>query len=190
MNIANPIKFNCIKHHLGFIKERVNFYTDRNISLDNLKVEMLTIGGSQMDIYTGGKSAADISLEIKNNLKDKDLLSYNNYFSWITKGNIGYKLIILSDNSIWTLRLGGEEERYVHIHPARNSINSMRVKAVTLKTAIIYYIEKKRRYLENDSLKLMNDLRGKYLNEPPLKSLKKSAGISKLIKLLESKAGV
>ncbi len=136
ISVSSPVNFNCWKHHAGFIKQQIKLHS-RTRDQIQLKKHLLVIGESQMDLYFGKLSPSEISREIISYLKKEKSFSFDRYIGWLKTETKDYKLIRLSDKSIWTLRLGENQERYVHIHPGRYSPNTIRVKATTLKTAIL-----------------------------------------------------
>jgi hypothetical protein len=89
----------------------------------------------------------------------------------------------ISDKSIWTLRLGNEKKRYIHIHPGRYSPLTIRVKAVTLKTTIAVRVLVEEIDSELPNLKSINEVRTSFLKLPPLKSLSLSSGIGKFLNI-------
>ena len=59
------------------------------------------------------------------------------FAAWLATGG-GYGLVTLpADGSVWTLRLGVADGRYVHLHPGRHTPHTVRVNAATLKTAVM-----------------------------------------------------
>ena len=94
-----------------------------------------------------------------------------------------FRQIQLRDRSIWVLRSGENQERYLHIHPGRYSPNTIRVKAITLKTAILILSIKQLDEIERIDTQLVNDIRRIYLNEPLLKSFLKASGLGRTIQL-------
>ncbi len=183
-NIPLPILFNCWKHHSGFLKEKIK----QTVELEDTTLKILIqgfvqIGSSQMDLYTGMLSPRQISNSIKIKLKEKELLDYYNYSEWIKAGYKEYRMIAIEDKSSWTLRLAKEKERFVHIHPARYSPHTIRVKSMTLKTAAAsaaYTLLNNKSYI---NINLINDVRIKYLSSPPVKSISRVPGIIEILNL-------
>ena len=68
----------------------------------------------------------------KHHLKTTD---FNSYSSWVNRQGNDYRTINLDDNSEWTLRIV-DQTNYIHIHPARYTIHTRRVKANILKTVV------------------------------------------------------
>ena len=180
--IPPPINLNCWKHHAGFIKKQIESVKETKV-LDQLKVYLLKIGESQMDLYFGEYSPAKISEQLLNYLHSKKILSSRQYKDWLSKDGKDYQLVELKDKSIWTLRLGDDVSRYVHIHPGRYSPYTVRVKATTLKTAILVLSSEKIGEIKTIETKTVNQIRKKYLDEPPLKSLSSASGLGKLLEL-------
>jgi len=125
--MATPenILFNALKHHRGFICRQLQ--TANVTSLQSL-------GNSQMDIYYGSLDLDALFKEVITLIPADDETSY---LKWL---NGGYKEITLSDTSRWVLLHGTEPGKYIHLHPARYSPHSLRVKATILKTAMAIII--------------------------------------------------
>jgi len=139
--IPEPILFNPIKHHLGFIKEFMNRCIDNNnTDILALKKDIRNIGRSVMDIYTGKLSIESICDETGNFLRTKYLNDFENFASWAGKSVECFRILRLSDNSQWTIKFHDNTQRYVHIFPARSSQCTFRVKSNTLKSALVYNI--------------------------------------------------
>ncbi len=186
-HIPEPIQFNLWKHHLNYIKGQIkNSARLGENATTVIKHEILKIGASQMDLYIGDLSPYTISLEIINKLagfgiKDKIL-----YEKWISSETKFYRSLILSDNSKWILRQGNDERKYIHIHPARSSSFCIRIKAVTLKTAILISLLSCLQNSAPENLSLINSVRKEFLDEPPIKSLAAAGSLIKLLKLIDS----
>lgn len=185
-SVPSPINFNCWKHHTGFLTEQiVTIKSEKEIK--ELRTKLLKIGESQMDLYYGKLSPSKISDQIIHSLKEKKLLSPKQYTAWLNSEDKKYSLVELSDKSVWTLLLSENPDRYVHIHPGRYSPLTIRVKATTLKTAILVFCFKQFGGVSQIDIKEVNYLRKKYLDESPLKSLSKASGLIKLIDLFRLK---
>jgi hypothetical protein len=181
-----PIHFNCWKHHAGFIKERIKaIHSEKDMG--TLRSSLLKIGESQMDLYLGKFSPEEISNQSIAMLKREKILSLEHYKKWLSKDGKDYQLISLKDKSIWTLRLSENQKRYIHLHPGRYSPHTIRVKATTLKTAILVLCLEQVGEIKSFETETVNNVRKKYLDEPPLKSLSKASGLIRLIDLLYKK---
>ncbi len=183
-SIQLPLAFNCWKHHAGFIKKQIEFYRDEKISVEELQKTLLVIGESLMDLYVGELSAQKICGEIVSKLKSTGVLAFKAYKKWLFEKGNEYKLVEISDNSVWALRLGKQEERYVHIHPGRYSPVTIRVKALTLKTAIaVLIINYEKNIPLIDTLKI-NEVRKEILNSPPFKKVSSNSAVIRIINIL------
>jgi len=120
-------------------------------------------------------------------LHRKKTFSYKQYQDWLSKEGEEYQLVELKDKSIWTLRLGDDIKRYVHIHPGRYSPHTVRVKAITLKTAIFALCSERIGEIRTIETQTVNQIRKKYLGEPPLKSFSSAYGLRRLVDLLRDK---
>lgn len=175
-----PINFNCWKHHAGFIAKQINSVR-RFGDIEKLKKCLLRIGESQMDLYLGKRTVEEIARLLLEHLHQNSINSSKEYESWLDKGNKDYQLVELKDKSIWTLRLSESSEHYVHIHPGRYSPHTVRVKAATLKTVIMILALHKLNAVSAIDTESVNDVRKKYLNEPPLKSISKASALVRLL---------
>jgi len=184
--IPPPININCWKHHAGFIKKQIESIKEIK-DLDQLKVYLMKIGESQMDLYLGEYTPLKISTQILDCLYRKKIFSARQYQDWLSKDGKDYQLVELKDGSIWTLRLGDDAESYVHIHPGRYSPNTVRVKATTLKTAIFLLCFEQLGEIKSFETETVNSIRKKYLDEPPLKSFLTASGLGRLIDLFRNK---
>jgi len=184
--LAPPINLNCWKHHSGFIKEQME--SVRGIKkLEELIIYLLKIGESRMDLYFGGYSPLQISEQIVNYLHKNKSFLFEKYRNWLLKDGKDYQLVELKDKSVWTLRLGESPVRYVHIHPGRYSPYTVRVKATTLKTVILILYFERMGEFKTFETETINQIRKKYLNEPPLKSFSKASGLGNLLDLFHNK---
>lgn len=179
-----PVLLNCWKHHLGFIKEQIQkIQPGKRTNLQNIQRHLLEIGESQMDLYLGELSSAEIGRQVIDRLNEVRIFSFNDYKIWITGEGKEYRLITLNDDSIWTLRMGVDNERYIHIHPARNTFNTIRVKAITLKTAILVLCWIKANGGLYSDVEVINKVRKDFLSEPPLKNISVNKGLIKLFSI-------
>ncbi|MBT8378043.1 MAG: hypothetical protein KJN64_02295 [Ignavibacteria bacterium] len=183
--VLSPIKFNCWKHHALFIKNKLKNYKSE-AQLEQLHPTILKIGDSQMDLYYGNLSPDEISNRIINFLDLNSIKNNKKYLCWLCSDGNDYKSMKLKDSSVWTLRSGNEEKRFVHIHPGRYSPHTVRVKALTLKTAIYVSAYSKVKYISVYDIDLINKTRLKYLDASPLKFVNKETGLGKLLTLFNS----
>lgn len=180
--IPEPLLFNPLKHHLGFIKEFINLRTESE-STDDIKDlirELKHLGTSVMDIYTGSLPVIQICKEVEDFLKQKELLTRDPFSLWAGKNIKSYRIITISDSSQWTLKYHNNELRYVHIFPARSSPHSFRVKANTLKSALLYIILIGKDFITGDDLNKVRPL----LGLSPVKDTFDTEAILEMIEIL------
>jgi hypothetical protein len=179
--IPEPFLFNPLKHHIGFIKEFINFNIDKaGADLVSVARDLRHLGSSVMDIYSGSISISNICLEAEEFLLNKHLLKRKAYEVWIETKKDDYRLIRLSDSSQWTLKFHDNPERFVHIFPARNSQHTFRVKSNTLKSALIYLIVIGKDLITGDDLNKARLLFGL----SPVKDASDSEAILQMIEIL------
>ena len=180
----SPFNLNCWKHHAGFIANQVN-KINMEAELEALPAILLKIGESQMDLYLGKLTHLQITDFTKKLLKERSVIEYESYKKWLFAGANGYRLITLPDKSTWTLRMGNQKENYIHIHPGRYSANTIRVRALTLKTAICVLAVANIYKISTFELKFINDVRKKFLKAAPVKSITSNSGLSRLLTILK-----
>lgn len=177
MNASN-ILFNALKHHRGYIRQELE-----NITPDILSEKLKVLGNSQMDIYYGQLDIPAIYNEVINHVKEAGITDETSYLQWL-KSNNGYVKITLSDSSRWILLHGTEPGRYIHLHPARYSPHSMRVKAAVLKTAMACMI------IQPDSaqpgLITLNHIRKDRLGLSPVKDLARCEHLWQVMSMLNA----
>ena len=180
--IPAPFQFNPLKHHLSYIRE----YTTVKIPEDNkpdIKIlikELKHIGTSVMDVYSGKLSIGNICSEITDFLYSEKLNEKIAYSDWTGRKYNDYRIFILSDKSQWMLKYYDDESRYVHIFPARLSPHTFRVKANTLKSAILYYVIIGKDYISRRDLNHARSL----LGLSPVKDPDETKAITEMIEIL------
>lgn len=176
--IPSPLLFNPLKHHLGFIKEFIsdNIEGNHHPSIKELK----HLGGSVMDVYSGTLTSYEICTEIKHYLKSGKLSKRNSFCSWAGIEPKAFKTIILSDGSQWVLKYYNHEQRYVHCFPARLSPHTFRIKANTLKSAILYQIYIGKDFISEEDLNTARAIAGL----SPIKDVFDAEAITEMIEML------
>lgn len=129
------ILFNALKH--SFV-EQLNLVGTQDKAV--FYASLLKLGGSQMDVYEGRLSVDCFFSECVEALTDLGIRNRTEYIVALEKGN-GYFSSTLSDGSVWVFLLGDSTERFVHIHPARHSPHTFRIKANSLKTVLALCFE-------------------------------------------------
>ena len=143
------IVFNSEKHHMQAIAKKLCEYVEEGEnSLPALMIELVNKGvlrdsyNGVIDVYIGEFSVERIKSEITEFLGGKGLLEMEAYKAYLEReGQIKrrghYTSFELSDKTSMTMRLIESEVGFVHVHPGRYSPNTFRIKANTLKTAIL-----------------------------------------------------
>jgi hypothetical protein len=130
-DIPIPVRFNPMKHHRNFMLDMLASASSEDIirSLD-------AVCNNYNDIYTGEISPEAIGKEIIRILKDEKVFPKENFVRWLNVHN-GYRKLRLPDSSEWIVRLGNEDERYIHLHPSRDGNHTVRFKGSSLKTVFL-----------------------------------------------------
>ncbi|MFD3002251.1 hypothetical protein ACFS7Z_17905 [Pontibacter toksunensis] len=182
-----PILFHPLKHHLSYIQA----FVEHNATTPGaeLKSALLTIGGSQLDLYAGPLSPLQIATEVLQHLGKLHLVQPTAYQQYLATADAAYRLVTLSDGTDWVMRWGVVEGRYVHLHPARYAQYTLRVKANVLKTAIAAVITaKKQGKIAAMDTQFINEVRAEWLALPPVKDLSFSEGLGSIIALIKNSA--
>lgn len=179
--IPGPFKFNPLKHHLGFIR---GFIAERTHTgdLNDLLRQIRHLGSSVMDIYSGGLSVRQILDDINDFLNSSQIGNKLNFSQWAGTGYTDYRIITISDSSGWALKYYDGKERFVHLFPARSSPHTFRVKANTLKSAILYLAAVGKDYITGDDLNRARAMAGL----SPVKEITETAAISGMIEILRN----
>ena len=182
--IPEPILFNPLKHHLGFIREFLYQKTEAepDSGTKNLIRELKHIGTSVMDVYTGSLIIKSICDEVREFLAQKELSGRESFARWAGTKMNDFKLISLSDDSQWTLKYYDNSKRFVHIFPARGSQHTFRVKSNTLKSALLYFILIGKDFITGDDLNKVRPL----LGLSPVKDAVDAEAITEMIEILRN----
>jgi len=182
VQIPEPLMFNPLKHYLPFIREYINIKTEE-VKYPGSKIfikELSHLGTRVMDIYTGALPAGKIFEEIIGFLELNKMPGREPYMKWVGTSYHNYKIISLSDGSQWTLKYYDDQTRYVHIFPARSSLHSFRVKANTLKSAILYLVLIGKDYISENDLNRTRALAGL----SPVRDIADVEAITEMIEIL------
>jgi hypothetical protein len=178
-SVQPPVLFHPLKHHLGWIQAFLQKSAlEGSAGLPRVAAQLITIGNSQMDLYTGTLTPEAVAGEVIGYLAGHQLLAPAHYGAWLAEAG-GYRLVPLSDGSRWVLRWGELEGYYVHIHPARYSPHSVRVKASVLKTGILASIWG-RMHGRPAGLDEVNGLRQAWAGLPPIRSAEEAEGLQRV----------
>jgi hypothetical protein len=182
--IPEPVLFNPLKHHLGFIREVMLESAESIHEADQRGIikELKHLGTSVMDVYTGSLAISEICSEVMSFLKEKRLTAEIHFSLWAGTKAREFRIISLSDDSQWTLKYYDNVRRFVHIFPARGSSHSFRVKSNTLKSAILYYIIIGKDFITGDDLNKVRPL----LGLSPIKDPVDTRAITEMIEILRN----
>jgi hypothetical protein len=120
--------------------------------------------------------------EISDFLAENKLTDRENFLIWAGRNPKDFKTITLSDDSLWILKYYNNELRYVHPFPSRYSPHSFRVKANTLKSAVLYVIFVGKDYVTEDDLNLARAIGGL----SPVKEVADAEAITEMIEMLRA----
>lgn len=184
-----PILFNFWKHHLLFLLNEIRTSATK-IDPESLRSAMKKIGNSTTDLYTGSMSIPEISEFCKRKLMEDSRFEKDTYFKWIKQDPESYREMTFPDKSIWILKIGVEKERHIHIHPGRNVLHTVRVKANILKTAYLSNLFACRYEKSPMDIDLINSLRNDVLDLSPIKFVTMNHDLGKIIYLFGKNLGI
>jgi len=182
LQIPEPILLNPLKHYLPFIREFTNINSEKESypgSKEFLK-ELRHLGTCVMDIYKGYIFPESIFQEISEFLKSNGLTGRTAYREWAGTSFSSHRIINLSDGSNWTLKYSDKGTRFVHLFPARYSQHTFRIKANTLKSAILYQVLIGKNFISEDDLNKVRAL----LGLSPIKEIADVEAITEMIEML------
>jgi hypothetical protein len=172
-----PVTFNPVKHHLGYIMQQIKEW--QKMEWPAIERELLLMGNNMLDLYYGSLSVSDILQECNHIFYTKRIINSLQLSEWLSPYE--YRKITLSDSSVWVVKKGTDNERFIHIHPAKYSPFSIRARATTLKT--VAALKTEATGIKKDSIfniNTVNQIRTGHLNLSPVKTLVKNKGIARL----------
>jgi hypothetical protein len=183
--IPAPLLFNPLKHHLGYIRNYVLEITDSRDNDFTTKVikELRHIGGSVMDLYSGALTHIEICDEFLCHLTTKKLNNPDLFSKWVGTGPQDFKTIYLTDGSQWIMKYHDNDQHFVHIYPARFSPHTFRIKANTLKSAILYQLFIGKAFVTEEGLNTARAIAGL----SPVKDVFDTQAITEMIEMLIGK---
>ncbi len=173
IDIPIPVRFNPFKHHRNYIIGIL-----RSASPELISILLDPICHNYIDIYTGMLTPEEIGDGIIDILKSRQVFQVVDFTPWLGTPN-GYRLIALEDCSEWIIRRSAENERYIHIHPARTGPLTIRIKGSTLKTVFLLNAGVGE-IGEPPALEKVNLIR-RQIGLSPVKSLDRNKGILKCL---------
>jgi hypothetical protein len=178
---------NTWKHHAGALRQRIaRVALTGPCALEELAGNLVVIGTELMDLYTGTFTPAELGQRILERLQAEDRLALEPYRRWVEEGGGYQRLTLTEDGSEWTLRLGEETDRYIHLHPCRWVPQTRRVRANVLKTAVMVLAYAGVHGGDPYNVKLVNAVRRQYLELAPVKELTGDQGLSVVLDLLRT----
>lgn len=182
--LSHRVRFNPWKHHMLWVKSQIEEFLRNNpasfTANEALINEIKAVNNNQVDIYTGSILPEDLTKTIDNELCQNNIVSREDFQIWMKVPE--YRIFTLEDGSKWVLRLGIENDQYIHIHPARNSPHVVRVHGSSWKAALVTKILGLDP--ENINLNRYNEIRENYLSLSPVKSLINNTRLWKTMHLL------
>jgi hypothetical protein len=172
------IVYHHLKHHLSSIKSFM--LTQCATSSEAYLQQLKRLGASQFDLYTGLLTSNQAVEEVFCYLQKNNCAAFLTYAAWIHE-NGGFQNITLSDTSIFTLRFLNDPKLFIHVHPARYSPHTLRIKANAMKSAIVYAI--KHPLSITLELETINQIRAE-LSLSPIRSAVQANEINKCLNLL------
>jgi hypothetical protein len=190
LEVPPPVLFNTYKHHAAALRARIQAVALAGpAALAELGSHLAVLGTKLMDVYTGRLWPGEIGRLILDRLNDEGRLERAAYRAWLA-GQDGYAVVELAEGSRWVLRLGDDNDRYVHLHPARWSPNTVRVRANVLKTAFLVRVWVGIHGGDPMDRVVINEVRREFLALPPLGADPEGdAGLGVVLALLGEPAG-
>lgn len=178
MLTRDNILFNAFKHHAGFVRKCLS-EQDQETFFNHLK----TIGNCQLDFYYGSLSIESVGSQIIEHLASLGVDSFKSYQELLDQHD-HYHTLVLSDDSGWVVRMGKVKEKFIHVHPARNSPHTLRITASAMKTAlaIIYRVNNGAMY--GYELDAVNAMRHQFLSLPPVKKLEDLKAVERIKRIV------
>ena len=181
--IPPPLLLNPLKHHLGYIRQFADNCMTEEITERSKQLiirEIKHIGGSVMDVYSGILSLKSICDQVIRFIKSEGIYPREQFLKWAGPYPDSFKTIFLTDRSEWVLKYYENESGYVHIFPARYCPHTFRVKANTLKSAILYTTFIGKDFITEEDLNTARAMAGL----SPVKDVYDSAAISEMIEMI------
>ncbi len=180
--MALQTSLNCWKHHARWALQTLASF--HHGAQTELLAGLQKIGNSQMDLYLGELTPALINSQVLAQLQQRGIETETDYAAWLAS-NDHYQLLTLSDSSNWVLRWGDVAEQRVHLHPARYSPLSVRVRAPVLRSAYALLLWQRWYGGNLHNLELVNQVRKTWLQLSPIAKLPPNDGLSGLLAILQ-----
>ena len=186
--VPAPVLFNSWKHHAGAIRQRLQAIVHEGPeALLDLPRQLQVIGTELMDLYIGALTPVQIADKAIAALQANDTLALDRYKAFLTAGG-GYGVLTFpGDDARWVLRLGDETGRYIHVHPARWSPQTRRVRANVLKTATMVQAHVAVHGGDPYDVARINAVRKEFLGLSPMQKLSGDDGLGVILKELQAR---
>ena len=182
MRISVPYTFNIIKHYLTGARELCRKAAKSKEQEHQFLEEMNKTGSNLLDVYTGNLELQDITKDISGQLKKLNAYSREGLNKHLK--NKEYIVLKIIDESHWIVRIGNDENRYIHIHPGRTGKHVKRFHSNAWKTALAMYFMGLSTHVDINTLEQVNHVRSVYLNLSPVKQIEVTSRIEKAYKTL------
>jgi hypothetical protein len=184
--VPHPVLFNAWKHHAGWARRRIAEAVEGGLeAMAGLAGELVVVGTRLMDWYVGSLTPAEIGGRVLEQLRAASRIDPGPFADWLA-GQGGYAVVPLPDDgSRWALRLGETAGRYVHIHPGRYSPHTLRVRADTLRTAVLALALGRLSGRDPSDVGVVNEARRRYLELPQVRDVGEG-GLGAVIRVLAS----
>jgi hypothetical protein len=171
-----PVAFNPYKHHLEFLKQKITGW--KLLPWDEVEKEIFYIGTNLTDVYYGNLTVREIHEEIVEFAAMTGLTDASKLTVWL--GHEQFRKVALSDLSQWVIRQGLNAACFLHIHPAKHSLFTLRIRASTLKTVIVLKLTDFGDREELPQLHVVNLARTRMPGLSPIKRLEQDKGILRI----------
>lgn len=169
LDVLLPVMLNTFKHHAAALRARLAALAPGDLQgFAGVLRAVEVLGTRLMDMYTGNLSPRDLSAWVRDELALSGRLDAEVFCDWLRTQEDYAVLTHPSDGSRWVVRAGDDRGRFVHLHPARRSPASMRVKATVLKTAFVVLAFTRTHHGDPLDRAIINEVRAAYLALPPL----------------------
>jgi hypothetical protein len=182
--VPHPALLNAWKHHAGWIRGRIaEAVADGPAGVAALPADMVVVGTRLMDLYVGALAPAEVASAVFANLRAHERFELEPLAQWLA-GRGGYAVVELPDASVWTVRLGPTDGRYLHLHPGRWAPHTLRVQANTLRSAVMAHAHAGLTGGDPADLGVVNAAREQYLGLLPVRELSADGGLGAVIATL------
>lgn len=180
----SQIQFNPLKHHLGYICNKLRTLPD---SPDELKQGLFesirSINANFVDVYTGRYSPEEVQEVITKELNRRNIGNVMHFQQWL--GPKHYQMLSLDDQSVWILRKSEYKAAFVHIHPSRKPPLTVRVHGNAWRTVICLLVMHPEYLKEEPPLEKINSFRQEFLGLSPVKGRENLQRVMRVWNLIE-----